>query len=97
MFVCLSPLHDSQSVPALWTKRKAGGTELELTQPEKTVGQLKGSLVWGSVLLTSRSAVKLSPDGCSSGHTLFPKEFLLLHSELTGGNCFAEAKNKLSQ
>lgn len=27
---------------------------------------LKGSLLWGSALLTSRSAVKLSLDGCSS-------------------------------
>lgn len=47
-------------------KCKAGGTELELTQPEKMVGLLKGSLLWGSALLTSRSAVKLSLDGCSS-------------------------------
>lgn len=30
------------------------------------VGLLKSSLLWGSVLLTSRSAVKLSLDGCSS-------------------------------
>lgn len=47
--------------------------------------------------LAGRSAIKLSPDGCSSGHTLFPKEFPLLHPELTGGNNFAEAKNKLPQ
>jgi len=77
-------------------KIQAGGTELEQTELEKMVGQLKGSLLWGSVLLTGRSAVKLSPDGCSSGHTMFLKEFLL-HSELTSGSCFAEAKNTLSQ
>lgn len=96
-FVCLSPPHDSQSLPALWTKCKAGGTELELTLWEKMVAQLKGSGLWVSVLLTSRSAVKLSPGGRSSGHTLFPKEFPLLHSELTCGNHFTEEKNKLSQ
>lgn len=41
LFVCLSPPHDSQSLPTLWTKCKAGGTELELTQPEKMVGLAK--------------------------------------------------------
>lgn len=92
MFICLSPPHNSELLPALWTKCKAGGTELELTQPEKMVGLLKGSHLWGSVLLTSRSAVKLSLDGCSS---CSQKKFALLHSELTSGNCFADSKNKL--
>lgn len=46
-FVCLSPPHNSQSLPALWTKCKAGVSELELTQSEKMVGELKGSLLWG--------------------------------------------------
>lgn len=67
---CLALPHDLQSLPALRTKYKAGGTELELTQSQKMVGQLKKFPLIGLVLLTSRSAVKLSPDGCSSSHTV---------------------------
>lgn len=40
-FVCLSPPLSSLPLPALWTKCKAGRTELELTQSEKMVGLLK--------------------------------------------------------
>lgn len=70
------------------------GTELELTQAEKMLGLLKGSLLWSSVLPTNRSAVKLSLDGCSScslKYSLFcilnwPVEIVLLAQ-----------KNKLSR
>lgn len=76
-FVYLSSPYDSQSLTALWMTCKGGGIELEWTQSEEMVGQ---PILWGSVLFTSRSAVKLSAEGCSSGYTPFFKEFPLLHS-----------------
>lgn len=68
--------YDSRSSTALRMKCKGGGTELEWTQSEEMVGQ---PILWAQSF-TSRSAVKLSMEGCRSGHTLFSKEFPLLHS-----------------